>query len=262
MTRTARSHHGYPELPSYAPLDPYEAAALSQLAAGGDTNARRELVERNLRLCAKLAEGYARAVGDMSLVPELTQVGIAGERGALSGLMRAAETFDPTKGSFSTHATGWIRQAMRDWLASQHLVETRRTHSRNTLARRAAADLGTSDPDAVLDALSTSSRERFSRRSVEAALTSPRTNAGPDALCECPGEPCDLDDAIEHTQQLEAVRHEMAVDLPDLSRRVIELKHSPREPTLADIAAELGLPAEQVRRAYAEGIAQLKDAFA
>lgn len=68
--------------------------------SNGDKGARKELVERNLRLVIKIANKYkGRGVEFMDLIQE-----------GNFGLMRAASDFDPRKNNkFSTYATNWIK---------------------------------------------------------------------------------------------------------------------------------------------------------
>ncbi len=76
---------------------------LARAARMGDGQARKRLIEANMRLVINIAKGYnCRYIALEDLIQE----------GAI-GLMQATERFDPDKGfRFSTYATHWIRQAI------------------------------------------------------------------------------------------------------------------------------------------------------
>lgn len=87
----------------HALLTPEQEVELSLRVRRGDEEARRRMIESNLRLVVKIARVYTgRGVPLLDLI----------EEGNL-GLMHAVEKFDPARGCrFSTYATWWIRQAV------------------------------------------------------------------------------------------------------------------------------------------------------
>ena len=111
-----------------------EEIDLARRVAAGDEQARRKLIESNLRLVIAIARRYAS-----SGVPLVDLI----QDGNL-GLMRAAEKFDYRRGChFGTYATWWIRQAVSRAAGDQsrliHLPE--HVASRLRKVRRVAAQL-------------------------------------------------------------------------------------------------------------------------
>ena len=79
--------------------------SLARRAREGDEGARKELVERNLRLVVHVAKKYRAATPGLPF-EDLVQEGNL-------GLIHAATKFDPELGyRFSTYATYWIRQSI------------------------------------------------------------------------------------------------------------------------------------------------------
>lgn len=100
-----------------------EESILAEKMLQGDKEAKKQLIESNLRLVVSIAKKYiGRGMHFLDLIQE----------GNL-GLIKAVDKFDQTKGfKFSTYATWWIRQAITRAIADQartiripvHMVET------------------------------------------------------------------------------------------------------------------------------------------
>ena len=94
----------------YLLLTSKEEIRLAKKIARGDSGARRQMIEANLRLVVNIAKRYMNRGFQLQDLIEEGNV----------GLIKAAEKFRPSKGcKFSTYATYWIKQSIERAIANQ-----------------------------------------------------------------------------------------------------------------------------------------------
>lgn len=108
-------------------LTPEEEVALAIRIEQGDDEARKQLIDSNLRLVVSVAKRFARGNG-MSML-DLIQEGNM-------GLMKAVDKFEYKKGfKFSTYAMWWIRQAISRAISDQSKTIRIPVHMRENMNR-------------------------------------------------------------------------------------------------------------------------------
>ena len=102
--------HYFSEISRDPLLSRDEEITLGRRSQRGDDDARRTLIERNLRLVAKIAQDFTHRGLDLDdLIAE-----------GNTGLIEAVDRFDPERGAkLSTYAAWWIKQAIRKAIRNQ-----------------------------------------------------------------------------------------------------------------------------------------------
>ena len=237
-------------------LDAGEEKYLSRRANGGDKEARRRLIESNLRLVISIAKKYrGRGVPFEDLIQE-----------GNAGLIRAVEKFDPEMGNrFSTYATWWIRQAVTRAIADQSRTVRLPAHVVDSLYRLRRAENALSvelGRDATEEELAArlGSRTEDARRLREVAQPISSINArmggasdedGSEVGDLLPDERSGDDYARVEVGQWEQVLVEAVGSLPEREAKVLKMRHGldGRETrTLREVSEVLGISQERARQ--------------
>ncbi len=250
------------EIARHPLLTPEEEKALGRRVKAGDPAARREMIERNLRLVVNIARRYLH-----SGMPLLDLI----EEGNL-GLIRAVEKFDVDKGfRFSTYATWWIRQAIERGIMNQSRTVRLPVHVAKELnkMRRVSRELGQRlGQEPVLEQVAEAmgrSRERVEAMSrwVERELSTDAAQGQRDTrtLLEV------LPDREENDPQRQVVDEDLRrkviaclAQLDDKQRTVIVRRFGldGGDPvTLETVGAEIGVSRERARQIQLEAMRRL-----
>ena len=234
-------------------LDAAEERELGRRVGEGDREARRRLIERNLRLVVSIAKKYrGRGVAFEDLIQE-----------GNAGLIKAVERFDPELGNrFSTYATWWIRQAITRAIADHarsvrlpaHVVDAifRLRRAENALGLQLGRD---PSEEELAGELGVDTSEVRRLREVGQSIASTNARVGAEEGAEMgellPDERAGDDYARVEVGQWEGTLREAVAALPEREARILEMRHGldgSKIRTLREVSEALGISQERARQ--------------
>jgi RNA polymerase primary sigma factor len=252
------------EVSRWSLLTPEAERELARRTSKGDPEAIEDLINRNLRLVIYWAKRYRSSGLPMQ---DLIQEGNI-------GLMRAAEKFDPRRGTrFSTYASWWIRQALARAICDKQDLIRIPVHMHQKLRRvdrmLEGAGGAEAEPEVVRAAVETSGIVSFKEWESAHRLQQPVSlDRRPDPQRDGPMEiedPAAVNPVREvYLREIKEQIGTMLEELPPRHQAVLRLRFGldgGKEHTLESIGARLRISRERVRQIEVRAFEKLQKAI-